>query len=184
MGNYIDSNDSKLMIFNNAEFGEIRAIAINNEPWFVGKDICMFFGDTNHNRTLSRVDESDKQVINLKDSLGRNQKVIAVNESGLYSILFSMQPQKANKGGVSNAYPISVQERIDKLHRFKHWVTSEVLPQIRKTGSYNANNRGIVIQPENTSILPPAKKVGFYNVTKIWLNFVINFIFLEKHYTI
>lgn len=56
--------------------------------------------------------------------------------SALNSILFSMQPQKANNGGVSDAYPIEVQERINKVKKFKHWVTSEVLPAIRKHGIY------------------------------------------------
>lgn len=64
------------------------------------------------------------------------QKPTVVNESGLYSILFSMQPQKANKHGVSDAYPIETQERIEKLKRFKRWVTHDVLPTIRKTGGY------------------------------------------------
>lgn len=126
----------ELKIFNNDEFGEIRTVVIDGEPWFVGKDVCSAFGDTNHNRTLSRVEEEDKKIVEIKDSLGRKQNTIAVNESGLYSVLFSMQPQKANNGGVSDAYPIEVQERINKVKKFKHWVTSEVLPAIRKHGLY------------------------------------------------
>lgn len=62
----------------------------------------------------------------------------------MYSLLFAMQPQKANKDEVSNAYPTQVQERIDKLHRFKHWVTSEVLPTIRKTGGYVADDEKFI----------------------------------------
>lgn len=125
-----------LDIWSKGEFSKIRIFDINDEAWFVGKDICEYFNDKNHNRTLSRVDDCDKQIIDLKDRMGRNQKAIAVNESGMYSILFGMQPQKANNGGGSNAYPIEVQKRIEKLARFKHWVTSEVLPAIRKTGGY------------------------------------------------
>ena len=122
------------------EFSCIRVFKINEEAWFIGKDICKFFGDTNHNRTISRVDDCDKQYIEIEDSMGRKQNAIAVNESGMYSILFSMQPQKANNGGGTDAYPIEIQQRIEKLKRFKHWVTSEVLPSIRKTGQYQMPN--------------------------------------------
>ena len=128
--------ENKIEIFTNTEFGSVRTFIINNEPYFIGKDICEKFGDKNHNRSLSRVDEIDKTLIEVTDSLGRKQRAIAINESGLYSLLFAMQPQKANNGGVSDAYPIEVQERINKLHRFKRWVTSEILPSIRKHGAY------------------------------------------------
>lgn len=131
---------NQMQVFKNPEFGEIRTVTIDGEPWFVGKDVCAAFGDKNHNRSLSRVDDDDKKEEEIIDSLGRKQKAIFVNESGLYSLLFSMQPQKANKDGVSDAYPIEVQKRIDKLHRFKHWVTSEVLPSIRKHGIYATPN--------------------------------------------
>ena len=135
-----------LDIWEKGEFSKIRIFDINGEAWFVGKDICEYFNDKNHNRTLSRVDDCDKKIIQLKDRMGRNQKAIAVNESGMYSILFGMQPQKANNGGWSNAYPIEVQERIEKLARFKHWVTSEVLPSIRKHGMYAVDE--LVNNPE------------------------------------
>lgn len=127
---------NELKIFKNDEFGEIRALEIENEPWFIGKDVCRLFGDKNHNRSIGRVDEIDKRCEEITDSIGRKQKAIFVNESGLYSLLFAMQPQKANHDGVSDAYPIEIQERIDRLHRFKRWVTSEVLPAIRKHGAY------------------------------------------------
>lgn len=132
----IKMKENKIEIFTNAEFGSVRTFTINNEPYFIGKDICEKLGDKNHNRSLSRVDEIDKTVIEVTDSIGRKQRAIAINESGLYSLLFAMQPQKANNGGVSDAYPIEVQERINKLHRFKRWVTSEILPSIRKHGAY------------------------------------------------
>ena len=126
----------EMRIFKNEEFSKVRIFEIENEVWFIGKDICNYFGDTNHNRTLARVDATDKRYIEIEDALGRKQKAIAVNESGMYSILFTMQPQKANNDGVADAYPIEAQERIDKLKRFKHWVTSEVLPSIREHGAY------------------------------------------------
>ena len=125
------------LTLNNDDFSNVRVLEVDNEPWFVGRDVCEYFGDTNSSRTLSRVDEDDKVIAEIADALGRPQPTIIVNESGLYSIIFAMQPQKANKGGVSDAYPIEVQNRIDRIKKFKHWVTSEVLPAIRKTGSYS-----------------------------------------------
>ena len=102
----------------------------------MGKDVCQAFGDTNHNRSLGRIDNEDKKTVEINDAYGRKQSAIFINESGLYSLLFAMQPQKANNDGVQDAYPIEIQQRIDKLHKFKHWVTAEVLPSIRKHGMY------------------------------------------------
>lgn len=106
-----------LQIFNNSEFGEIRTITINNEPWFVGKDITDKLGYQNGSRDISRhVDEEDMQVIPIpNDTQSRNMLVI--NESGLYALILS--------------------SKLPKAKQFKHWVTSEVLPTIRKQGSYN-----------------------------------------------
>lgn len=128
---------NKLQIFNNTDFGSVRTVLIDKEPYFVGKDVCEAFDDKNHNRSLGRIDEDDKRRERIIDALGRKQEVILINESGLYALLFAMQPQKAHNGGVSDEYPIEVRERIKKLRRFKRWVTSEVLPAIRKTGTYS-----------------------------------------------
>lgn len=125
-----------IQIFQNEQFGQIRVVERDGEPWFVAKDVCQVFGDTNHNRSVGRVDEYDKCTVSVVDALGRTQQATAVNESGLYTLLFAMQPQKANNDGVSDAYPILVQERIARLREFKRWVTHEVLPAIRKTGMY------------------------------------------------
>lgn len=126
-----------LQIFKNEEFGSIRTFVKNGEYWFVGRDVCNAFQDKNPNRSIGRIDDCDKRSLKIKDSLGREQTVTVINESGLYALLFAMQPQRANKDGVSNAYPIEVQERIKKLRRFKRWVTHDVLPTLRKTGSYS-----------------------------------------------
>lgn len=123
-----------LQIFNNEEFGEVRTITKDGEPWFVGKDVCEAFGDTNYRRSLSNIDDSDKGVSQI-NTPGGKQNMVIINESGLYALLFQMQPQKAK--GVSQNETI-IEERISKLHRFKHWVTSEVLPSIRKNGGYIA----------------------------------------------
>lgn len=127
---------NELQIFENKQFGQVRAIMKDGEPWFVAKDVCQVFGDTNHNRSVGRVDEDDKCTVSVVDALGRTQQATAVNESGLYTLLFAMQPQKANNDGVSDAYPILVQERIARLREFKRWITHEVIPSIRKTGAY------------------------------------------------
>ena len=125
---------NELQIFNSEEFGQIRTVTKDNEPWFVGKDVCEAFGDTNYRRSLSNIDDSDKGVSQI-DTHGGKQNMTIINESGLYCLLFQMQPQKAK--GVSQNDNL-IEERIQKLSRFKKWVTSEVLPSIRKSGGYIA----------------------------------------------
>ena len=116
---------------------DIREITDKDgNPWFVAKDVCIMFGDKNHNRSVQRVESEDKRHFEILDSMGRPQKAVFVNESGLYALLFQMQPQKANNNGVQDAYPIEIKQRIEKLKAFKKWVTSEVLPSIRKRGGY------------------------------------------------
>ena len=128
-------HDNQILWFNNPQFGSVRVIQKDGEPWFVAKDVCKAFGDTNHNRSVGRIDDEDKETYQITDSLGRVQQAIIINESGLYALLFAMEPQKANRG-VSDAYPIETQKRIDSLHKFKRWITHEVIPSIRKHGMY------------------------------------------------
>lgn len=141
-------------VFENPIFGQIRMVMVDDEPWFVGKDICEVFGDTNYRRSLSNIDDSDKGVSQI-DTPGGKQRMTVVNESGLYSLLFQMQPQKAK--GVSQNDSL-INERKEKLHKFKRWVTSEVLPTIRKTGGY-VNNDELFISTylpyadENTKLI-------------------------------
>lgn len=107
-----------LQIFNNDEFGEIRTVVIDNEPWFVAKDITERLGYQNGRDALYKhVDEEDKGVAKC-DTLGGVQDLSVINESGLYSLILS--------------------SKLPEAKRFKHWVTSEVLPEIRKTGGYIA----------------------------------------------
>lgn len=143
-----------IKVFENPIFGQIRMTMVDDEPWFVGKDICEVFGDTNYRRSLSNIDDSDKGVSQI-DTPGGKQRMTVVNESGLYSLLFQMQPQKAK--GVSQNDSL-INERKEKLHKFKRWVTSEVLPTIRKTGGY-VNNDELFISTylpyadENTKLI-------------------------------
>ena len=130
---------NELKIFENTEFGKMRVIEKNGEPWFVGKDVCESFGDTNYRRSLSTIDENDKGVSQIMTP-GGMQNMTIISETGLYDLLFSMQPQKAR--GVSQNEQ-AINERIEKLSRFKRWVTHEVLPAIRKHGGYIAGQENM-----------------------------------------
>lgn len=118
----ISSQENKMtnniQIFENKEFGKIRTILINGETWFVAKDVCDILNHTNPSVAISRLDEDDKRKFDPKESLGSNsnQDFWAINESGLYSLILTSNKSEA------------------KL--FKKWITSEVLPSIRKSGSY------------------------------------------------
>jgi len=129
----IKEMENEIKLFENVEFGSVRTIIEDGEVWFVGKDVCEIFGDTNYRRSISRIDEDEKKISNVNTN-GGNQNMTLLNESGLYSLLFLMQPQKA-KGVSQNESAIN--ERIERLRKFKRWVTHEVLPTIRKTGSYS-----------------------------------------------
>nr|DAV21345.1 MAG TPA: repressor domain protein [Caudoviricetes sp.] len=108
---------NKLQIFNSAEFGEIRTVTIDNEPWFVGKDVAEALGYSNTRDALAtHISEEDKNTVVISDGKRGNPNQVVINESGLYALIFG--------------------SKLDSAKRFKHWVTSEVLPTIRKTGSY------------------------------------------------
>lgn len=112
--------ESNLQVFSSEEFGEIRTVVENDQVWFVGKDVAEALGYTNTRKALKdHVDEDDKGVTKWYTPGGK-QNVVIINESGLYSLVLSSKLPTAKK--------------------FKHWVTSEVLPTIRKTGGYVANN--------------------------------------------
>ena len=107
---------TNLQVFQNAEFGSVRAVVMGDEPWFVGKDVTEILGYTNSSKALSdHVDEEDKLNNESLSSLGQRGGWI-INESGLYSLILSSKMPTAKK--------------------FKRWVTSEVLPSIRKNGAY------------------------------------------------
>ena len=107
---------NELQIFNNEEFGEIRTVQHNNETYFVGKDVADILGYQNGSRDINRhVDEEDRHKVMIFDG-NQDKETIIINESGLYSLILSSKLKSAK--------------------RFKHWVTSEVLPSIRKHGVY------------------------------------------------
>ena len=109
---------SELQVFESKEFGKIRALEIDGNPWFVGKDVANKLGYSNTRKAiLDHVDTDDKKDgVTIRDSIGRNQKPTIINESGLYSLVLS--------------------SKLPSAKRFKKWVTSEVLPAIRKHGAY------------------------------------------------
>lgn len=112
-----------LQIFKNEEFGEIRTIEIDGEIWFVGKDVAAALGyQAERNAIAAHVDEDDKMTHRISAS-GQNRDMTIINESGLYSLILS--------SGLENA------------KKFKKWITSEVIPSIRKNGGYLANQENM-----------------------------------------
>ena len=110
---------NELMIFNNPEFGEIRTVEVNGEPWLVGKDVALALGYKEPTKAArEKVDPEDRGVSKI-DTPSGTQEMTIINESGLYSLVLS--------------------SKLPGAKRFKRWVTSEVLPSIRKTGHYTAN---------------------------------------------
>lgn len=113
-------NEKTLQMFDNPEFGTIRTVDIGGDAWLVGKDVAVALGFSNPRDALqNHVDPLDKMQddgVAIRDSIGRVQHPVIINESGLYSLVFSSKLETAQK--------------------FKRWVTSEVLPSIRKTGGY------------------------------------------------
>lgn len=109
---------NELKIFENPEFGSVRLVEIDGEPWFVGKDVAEILGYSNSRKALAdHVDDEDKNDgVTIRDSIGREQKPILINESGLYSLILS--------------------SRLPTAKQFKRWVTVEVLPTIHKHGAY------------------------------------------------
>ena len=105
-------------IFKNEEFGEVRTLVVNNEPMFVGKDVALALGYSKPENALSTHVDKDDKTITLIQGSGSNYKsnTTLINESGVYSLIFS--------------------SKLPKAKAFKHWVTSEVIPTIRKTGGY------------------------------------------------
>lgn len=140
-------NTTAITIFNNEEFGNVRTLTINGEPWFVGKDIAECLGYSRSTKAVSdHVDEEDIDGIPIQDSIGRMQNTPIINESGVYSLILSSKLESAKK--------------------FKKWVTSEVLPSLRKTGTYTV----MATQPSATSsiIVQPMSDIELPKATNTW----------------
>lgn len=115
---------SEIQIYSNPAFGQIRTVSINNEPWFVGKDVAEVLGYSNTRDALNRhVDSEDKNTVVNSDGNKGNPNMTIINESGLYSLILS--------------------SKLPNAKEFKRWVTSEVLPSIRKNGGYIAGQNNM-----------------------------------------
>ena len=125
------SLSENIKIFNNAEFGEIRVMLIDDDPWFVGKDIAVALGYAKPENALSaHVDEQDKTTTLIQgDGSNYKSKTTIINESGLYALVLRSRKPEARK--------------------FAKWVTSEVLPAIRKTGKYERTSLPYTAQPRD-----------------------------------
>lgn len=109
-------NKNEMMVFNNEEFGSVRVVNIDGEGWLAGKDVAELLGYKNTRDALSKhVDEEDKSEVAIHDGR-QNRNMVVINESGLYSLV--------------------LRSKLPQAKKFRRWVTSEVLPQIRKTGGY------------------------------------------------
>jgi len=107
---------NELQVFKNEELGQVRTVTIDGEPWFVGKDVAEVLGYNDTDKAIrNHVDDEDKLTRQFGGS-GQSRNMTIINESGLYSLILSSKLPSAKK--------------------FKHWVTREVLPSIRKTGAY------------------------------------------------
>lgn len=116
---------NEIQIFKNEEFGDIRTVTIDGEPWFVGKDVAEALGYSNASKAVSVHVGDEDRVLKVIKADSQNGNVVKtqtalINESGLYALIFG--------------------SKLESAKRFKHWVTSEVLPSIRKTGQYQMPN--------------------------------------------
>lgn len=108
-----------LQIFKNSEFGEIRTVTKNNEPWFIATDVCSALDISNTSQALTRLDDDEKNTIILNEGIGNPNKSI-VSEYGLYNLILASRKKEAKK--------------------FKRWITHEVIPTIRKHGAYMSSD--------------------------------------------
>lgn len=113
---------NEIQIFNNKEFGNIRTVNIDGEPWFVGKDVANALGYTNPQKAVRDHISVEDRGVNEMDTPSGKQNLTIINESGLYALIFG--------------------SKLESAQRFKHWVTSDVLPTIRKTGGYQTVPQG------------------------------------------
>lgn len=137
---------NEIRIFENAEFGKVRTLVDDDgQVWFVGKDVAKVLGYSNHRDALLRhVDVNDKRDgVVIYDSIGREQKATVINLSGVFALILSSKLEGARK--------------------FQHWVTSEVLPSIQRTGSYSVPSK--TVEAINAESAEMQKHIMFVNMT-------------------
>lgn len=115
---------NETQIFQSKEFGSVRVLEREDGPWFVGKDVASILGYANPRKALlDHVDEEDRDGVTIRDSMGREQTATVINESGVYSLILS--------------------SKLPSAKAFKRWITTEVLPAIRRTGGYMGRTEGL-----------------------------------------
>ena len=125
---------NELRIFNSPEFGSVRTVTINGEYWFVGSDVARALGYSKLNEAVrTNTREMDTTTAGVIDSIGRTQQMVVINESGMYDMIF--------------------ESRLPKAKDFRHWVTSDVLPELRRTGSYSIQSK-----PDSYTISDPVER--------------------------
>ena len=151
--------NNEIQVFNNEEFGEIRTITIDGEIYFVGTDVAKALGYTNSRKAIK--DHVDKKDVTKRYPLWTNggiQQVNIINESGFYSLVLA--------------------SKIPGAKRFKHWVTSEVIPSIRKTGAYSPKIEQkpmiYIEKVENLNVYAGGKTMNRKDDIKPFLSFYIN----------
>ncbi|EER45888.1 putative antirepressor protein [Actinobacillus minor NM305] len=142
------SQSTQLSTFN-FEKSSIRVIAVNNEPWFVAKDVCNAIGLSNSRMALLALDDDEKGVSSTY-TLGGEQDLAIVSESGMYTLILRCR-DAVKKGSVP--------------HRFRKWVTAEVLPQIRKTGRYQVSEKS---QPKEQEFTHNLKNSEAVDLAWLW----------------
>ncbi len=144
MESTINQQTKGLQVFYNEEMNvNVRTRIINDESWFVGKDVCNALGFANHKDALSRLDSDERDGVGITDPMGRNQEVTVINESGLYHLIF--------------------QSRKPEARAFRKWVTNDVLPSIRRTGSYSSTGLHPAEHPERAKLPLPKHRPFFEN---------------------
>lgn len=143
------SNASSLKIFENANFGEIRVAGTSENPLFCLADVCKAIGIANARDVRNRLDEDDVVLTDTIDSMGRTQQANFVTEAGLYDVIIRSDSEKAKP--------------------FRKWVTSEVLPSIRKTGAYSVQNQTPTLQDKVFAINWASDFLRLNDVSKLKL---------------
>lgn len=121
-----------LKVFENEEFGSVRTLSMDGDPWFVGKDVATALGYAKPTDAVRKHVDSEDRGVSKTETPSGEQEVVIINESGLYSLILS--------------------SKLPKAKAFKRWVTSEVLPALRKTGSYSVKPEPPVFEPKRTSV--------------------------------
>lgn len=131
---------NNVQVFNSDVFGVVRVVVREGEPWFVGKDVAEKLGYSNTRKAIADHVETEDKGVTKCDTLGGAQRLTVINESGVYSLIMS--------------------SKLPQAREFKHWVTAEVLPTIRKEGMYLTERRAEQVQQDPLAFLAQALKVA------------------------